>query len=127
MKSGRALPPIAAPFEPADFCVEEMPAMDAPMWPVHPFTWLQPDLQPVLPDMCGLAIERHHKLPAPGLVDLGMQVIHGPGANEAAREEVRRRRGVPREIAPVPHYAVPASNLPLLGWDPRAERRIGKA
>lgn len=106
--------PEAAPAPPApdvaSFVSVEARAVDAPMWPVHPVAWLQPELRPGDPGLSGLHIERHHRFPAPGFLQLAPTPASPPLTADTARDP----------LLPNAKRACPQSGLAPLGWDPRA-------
>lgn len=49
------------------FAAEDLRAVDAQMWPIHPVMWLQPECTPAVP-ASGLHAERSYKVPMPGFL-----------------------------------------------------------
>jgi tetratricopeptide (TPR) repeat protein len=111
-KKGGAVP--FAPMEPRP--------VDAPMWPIHPTIWFQPELAPSAPAWSGLAIERRNRIPAPGFVQPDIAPWNRASALDNAC-------GV---LIPDPRPETPQNGLALLGWDPRTvlpegERRMSSS
>jgi hypothetical protein len=107
----------AAAMVPVDatFVTTEAEPVDAPMWPLHPALWLQPEAAPATPAWTGLAPERHNRIAAPGFLHLDLLQIDTappdrPGALEKSQDPLR----------PGTCLEFPQSGLTLLGWDPRA-------
>jgi hypothetical protein len=101
----------AAQQEPAAaFIVMEPQGIDAPMWPLHPVVWLQPDRKVASPGWSGLCIEHRYRLPAPGFLQIA--AVPGCPPGHAADERNPLPPGVSRRL--------PESDLIPLGWDPRA-------
>jgi hypothetical protein len=102
------LPKIEPPPELAGFINTESQPQDAPMWPIHPVLWLQPQLQLGVP-ATGLHIERKHTVPIPDALRLSVTPVNRPALLE-------------KNFSPVPPHIdrrLPASGLGPLGWDPR--------
>jgi hypothetical protein len=91
---------VAIPVEP----------VDAPMWPIHPAGWLQPEAPAAAPFWTGLTIERRHRLPAPDLIQLPLAPFPRAGSIDATREA----------LFTAASPAIPPSDLTPLGWDARA-------
>jgi hypothetical protein len=104
----------AAAHELAGFARVAIREMDAQMWSVHPVAWLQPELKPRLPGSSGLSIERHHRFPVPGLLDLQIAAVD---------PSHKREEHIPRELPPLVRHTLPESDLVPLGWDPRVVTR----
>lgn len=94
----------------AAFVTIEAEPVDAPMWPLHPVAWLQPEPVPSVPLWTGLAIERHNRIPAPGFLLLDIAPPDCPSTLDSARDPLR----------PDIHRELPQSCLTPLGWDVRA-------
>jgi hypothetical protein len=100
-----------APFPIAEeFAEIEPKPIDAPMWLLHPVSWLQAERSPSVPLWTGLAIERHYRIPRPEFMPLETAAPNRPGAldNSCAA------------LAAEPRCELPQSDLAPLGWDPRA-------
>jgi hypothetical protein len=103
--------------ERAGFVKAELQAQDAPMWPIHPDMWLQPELRLAVPAASGLRIERKHSVPSPEFVREPMTPVSHPASLQTTVHPV------------LPHVdqQLPASGLAPLGWDPRvASHGTGK-
>jgi hypothetical protein len=99
-------PEVAAtPF--AGIAVE---AIDAPMWPIHPPGWFQPDAPAAAPSWSGLTIERHNRIPAPDFVRSPLEPFDHTAVADGRREACRSS----------PKPGISGSDLAPLGWDPRA-------
>jgi hypothetical protein len=100
------------------FVIAEPQPIEATMWPIHPVTWFQPELAPLLPSWSGLSIEHRDKPPAPDF-------LH-PEARPAGRVDALSGECNPRP--PDVRRELPQSELTPLGWDPRAvaDRERGK-
>ncbi len=98
--------------EPAAFVRVESQAQNAPMWPIHPDMWLQPELQLGVPAASGLRIERRHGVPSPEFVREPMTPVSHPPSRETTVHPVLPRIG----------QQLPGSGLAPLGWDPRVGR-----
>jgi hypothetical protein len=96
---------LAAPF--AGISIEPI---DAPMWPIHPPGWFQPEAAASAPSWSGLTIERRHRIPAPGLLHFPLAPFDRPEVRENRREA----------LLPASGPVIPDSGLEPLGWDPRA-------
>jgi len=59
--------------------------IDAPMWPIHPAGWLQPEAPAAAPSWTGLTIERRNRIPAPDLIQFPLVPFPRPGAIDAGR------------------------------------------
>jgi hypothetical protein len=94
----------------APFTRIEAEPLDAPMWPIHPAVWFQPEVPPMAPAWSSLTIERHNRIPAPGLVQFDIAPLDR--ADEAADES--------DALAPAARPGLSESDLEPLGWDPRA-------
>ena len=93
----------------AGFVKAESQAQDAPMWPIHPAMWLQPELRLHVPAASGLRNERQHSAPSPEFV-------------RGTMKPAGRTSPIEKTVHPVvPRVAqrLPASGLAPLGWDPR--------
>jgi hypothetical protein len=112
---------IASPQELAGFARATIRPVDAEMWPVQPVVWLQPEWKPALPASSDLRIERHHKIPVPGFLNVA------PGrscsAGGLAAGSSIPSPALPPNVRPTP----PESCLTLLGWDPRTVVPSGSA
>ncbi|HTS66320.1 MAG TPA: hypothetical protein VMH28_30060 [Candidatus Acidoferrales bacterium] len=95
------------------FAALDLAPVDAPMWPLYPAMWFQPELPPSSPQSSGLAIERRHPVPTPDFERCDAASIDLPAAPGRLGQVL-----VPRADA-----AVPASDLAPLGWDPRTVGR----
>jgi hypothetical protein len=93
----------------APFAAIETEAIDAQMCLTHPVVWLEPEVEPVIPESSGLSIERRHRVPAPDFVRLRTASTCDPPLLEK-RSDL---------LSPRPQPRIPASGLALLGWDPR--------
>lgn len=101
----------------AGFVKAAAEAQDAPMWPIHPVMWLQPELRLQVPAASGLHIERKHSVPAPEFARGTLTPVSGTPSLEKSVHPVLPRIGR--------HF--PASGLAPLGWDPRvASHETGK-
>jgi hypothetical protein len=115
---------IAGTQELAGFAPSKIHAVDAEMWPVQPVIWLQPEWKPGLPASSGLSIERRHKIPVPGFLNVaagrGYPLICSAGGLAA---------GQPSALSAQPKVRLtpPESGLTLLGWDPRTVVPVGQA
>jgi hypothetical protein len=99
----------------AGFPPARIQPVDAEMWPVQPVIWLQPEWKPG-PTSSDLSIERHHRIPVPGFLNVATgrgygfcnagDLAAGPSAAPPARP-------------PGLQLTPPESGLTLLGWDPR--------
>jgi hypothetical protein len=96
----------------AAFVREGSEAQDAPMWPIHPDMWLQPELQLAVPAASGLRIERQHGVPSPEFVREPMTPVSHPPSFQTTVHPVLPRVG----------QQLPGSGLAPLGWDPRVGR-----
>jgi hypothetical protein len=97
--------PVDATFAP----IEAEP-IDAPMWPLHPALWFQPERMPSVPVWTGLAIERHNRIPAPDFLHFDTAPPDRPDTLDSSCDALTP--GARREL--------PQSGLAPLGWDPRA-------
>ena len=103
--------------EMAGFLKTELAAQDAPMWPIHPAMWLQPELRLAVPAESGMRIERRHTVPAPDAISISMNFVNHP-----ALPDKTARPALPRL-----ERRLPSSDLAPLGWDPRvAAHTAGK-
>ena len=93
----------------AGFLKTESAAQDAPMWAIHPFLWLEPELRLAVPAFSGLHIERTHTVPAPDAVRIPMTAVNHTAPSEKLAQPVR----------PLIGRHLPTSDLAPLGWDPR--------
>ncbi|HJZ96782.1 MAG TPA: hypothetical protein VKE70_09740 [Candidatus Solibacter sp.] len=113
---------VAIPVEP----------IDAPMWPIHPAGWLQPEAPAAAPSWTGLTIERRNRIPAPDLIQFPLVPFPRPGAIDAGRllknrgqtahfagEGTEHQQFSSRNGCLTPVFQQPADLAPL-GWDPRA-------
>jgi hypothetical protein len=91
---------VAIPVEP----------VDAPMWPIHPAGWLQPEAPAAAPSWTGLIIERRNRVPAPDLIQFPLAPFPRAGAINVTSGAVFSA------AAPT----LGQSDLVPLGWDPRA-------
>jgi hypothetical protein len=115
----------------AGFAPANIQPVDAEMWPVQPVIWLQPEWKPALPVASDLRIERHHKIPAPGFLNLAPEQWGGPPgprirygcSSEPPATSSTLSRALPPDILLTP----PESGLTLLGWDPRTVVPVGQA
>ena len=108
--SAKRIPRKAEPAkELAPFLKTESAPEDAPMWPVHPVMWLQPELRLAVPAATGLVIERKHTIPVSGFLENSMTP-----ANHA-----RALDRTAQPVLPSIRTRLPASDLTPLGWDPR--------
>lgn len=85
-------------------------SVDAPMWPIHPAGWLQPETHATPPTWTGLVIERRNRLPAHDLIEFPLAPFSRAGAMESAHEP----------LFPAADPSMQQSDLTPLGWDPRA-------
>jgi hypothetical protein len=95
--------------ERAGFVKAELQAQNAPMWPIQPAMWLQPELRLGVPAASGLRIERKHSVPSPEFVREPMTPVSHPP----------RLQTTVHPILPCVDQQLPASGLAPLGWDPR--------
>jgi hypothetical protein len=101
----------------AEFIKPELQTEDAPMWPIHPVMWLQPELRLQIPAGSGLHIERKYSVPSPEFVHSAMTPVSHPPALDMTVHPV----------LPCVGRQLPESGLAPLGWDPRvASHRTGK-
>ena len=100
----------------APFRTMEPVPVDAPMWPIHPAAWLQPERPPAAPAWNDLAAERQHRIPGPGFAVAALRTWDRPAAPEHPAEAMITR----------PVAGIPESGLGPLGWDPRVESRREK-
>ncbi len=105
----------AAPAEPppaidAPFAATDLEPIDAPMWPIQPGQWFQPDLAPTVPLWSGLAIERLHRVPTPDFLGSDILPVDRLSALDDSHASLRANAVPPR---------LPPSDLAPLGWDPR--------
>ncbi|HUI82103.1 MAG TPA: hypothetical protein VLY24_29480 [Bryobacteraceae bacterium] len=108
--TAKRIEPPAKPLpELAPFIKTEAQAQNAPMWPVHPVMWLQPQLRPAVPAESGLSVERKHTVPAPDALRFELTPVNHPASPEM----------VVRPVPPQIQRQLPASGLAPLGWDPR--------
>ena len=103
--AGLAPQPVDATFA----AIEAVP-IDAPMWPLHPALWFQPERAPSVPVWTGLVIERHNRIPAPDFPRFDTAPPDRPGTLHNSCDALRP--GARREL--------PESGLTPLGWDARA-------
>jgi hypothetical protein len=89
--------------------VEPGPAT-APMFPLEPGTWLQPEFDVVAPKVAGIRIERRAKLAVPTFA----RIDAPPNPGRAVPSEASDSRPSAVEVV------WPAGDLRLLGWDARA-------
>ena len=92
--------------------------VDAPMWPIHPAGWLQPEVPAAPPSWTGLMIERRHRIPAPDFIQLPLAPF-----DRAGEEPLPHGRGSATGVRTndaTGGPAAPQSDLAPLGWDPRA-------
>jgi hypothetical protein len=108
----RAVPELPS----APFRTMEPGPVDAPMWPIHPAAWLQPERAPSAPGWSDLAAERQHRIPAPGFAIAAVRPLDRAAAAEHPDQA----------MPPRPVTGIPESGLGTLGWDPRAESRREK-
>jgi hypothetical protein len=92
------------------FAPIEAEPIDAPMWPLHPALWFQPERAPSVPVWTGLVIERHNRIPAPDFPRFDTAPPDRPGTLHNSCDALRP--GARREL--------PESGLTPLGWDARA-------
>jgi hypothetical protein len=115
----------AGPQDLAGFAPANVHPVDAEMWPVQPVIWLQPEWKPGLPASSGLSIERHHKIPVPGFLNVapgrGYPLICSTGGLAAGLSSA------PSALLPKVRLTCPESGLTLLGWDPRTVVPPGQA
>ena len=104
-----AAPPAPAPPD-ESFAGIEIEPIEAPMWPIHPALWFQPELAPSAPQWSGLEIERHNRVPVPDFVRSDIAPFDRPGVRDTSCGA----------LTPCVRPAVPPSDLAPLGWDPRA-------
>lgn len=104
-ESEMALEVLTAPF-----ATISVAPIDAPMWPVYPPGWFQPETAPAAPSWSGLNIERRNRIPAPDLVHLPLAAVDRGAEPNHEREPFLYAR----------HPAIPDGAVELLGWDPRA-------
>ncbi|MGD1070510.1 MAG: hypothetical protein ABSB15_10255 [Bryobacteraceae bacterium] len=108
----RAARSVPQPID-ATFAATGAGPIDAPMWPLHAALWLQPEPAPSIPAWTGIAIERHHRIPAPDFLQFDTAPANRPGALDDSRDAIEPRTGP----------QLPPSGLAPLGWDPRAVGR----
>jgi hypothetical protein len=108
---------VTANQELAGFPPARIQPVDAEMWPVQPVIWLQPEWKPG-PTSSDLSIERHHRIPVPGFLNVatgrGYSLICNPGGLAAGLSSA------PPASLPKVSLTSPESGLTLLGWDPRS-------
>jgi hypothetical protein len=115
------VPPELAGFGPAN-----IQPIDAEMWPIQPVMWLQQEWTPGPPASSDLRIERHHRVPVPGFLNLDAGRGYRLDDLEAARERQWSSAPgalppeLPPALPPIVRLTPPQSGLTLLGWDPRA-------
>jgi hypothetical protein len=97
----------------AGFLTSTIEPVDAPMWPIHAALWLQSEQAPSIPAWTGLAVERHHRIPAPDFLHAEHVPFNQAGVLESSRDM----------LLPVSHGRFPESDLAPLGWDPRTVAR----
>ena len=107
---GRLAPEVAPEILAAPFAGVETEPIDAPMWPIHPAGWLQPEAPAAAPSWSGLHIERRNRIPSADLRQFGLEPFD--------RSDGPDLRCEPLVAAARP--AVPNTGLDPLGWDPRA-------
>jgi hypothetical protein len=113
-----------APEIKAAACVDiPVEPVDAPMWPIHPAGWLQPEAPATAPSWTGLNIERRHRIPAPDFLHFALAPFPLPGC-EAGLASVSQQPACPEAAFPVARPMVPQTDLAPLGWDPRAASPI---
>jgi hypothetical protein len=117
-----AVDSTAGPQELAGFAPANIQPVDAEMWPVQPVIWLQPEWRPALPASSGLRIERHHKIPAPGFLNVAPEKWGGPPARLVTPWSRSSEPPPPPDVRLTP----PESGLTLLGWDPRTVVPVGQ-
>jgi hypothetical protein len=106
----------------AIFAPAKIQPIDAEMWPVQPVIWLQSEWRPGLPASSGLYIERHHKIPVPGFLNLAAGRGYCSAGGFAAGLSSAQSAVLPKvRLTP------PESGLTLLGWDPRTVVPSGSA
>jgi hypothetical protein len=101
--------PAAQPVD-GTFATMEAEPIDAPMWPLHPALWFQPERAPSAPVWTGLVIERHNRIPAPDFLHSEIAPTDRPGTLDRTCDALTP--GARREL--------PESGLMPLGWDARA-------
>ena len=106
----------------AGFVPANIHSVDAEMWPVQPVIWLQPEWKPGLPVSSGLSIERHHKIPVPGFLNVAAGRGYCSAGGLAAGLS-----SAPSVLLPKVRLTCPESGLTLLGWDPRTVVSVGQA
>jgi hypothetical protein len=94
----------------ATFAGISIEPIDAPMWPIHPPGWFQPEAPAAAPSWSGLNIERRHRIPAPGLLHFPLAPFDRPAERDDRREA----------LLPTASPVIPHSGLEPFGWDPRA-------
>jgi hypothetical protein len=133
--------PVAGPQELAGFVPADIRHVDAEMWPIEPVAWLQPEWKPELPVASGLRVERTHKIPVPGFLNLETGRGYGsagtkevgqalPPANPDGLQKLAGESAWPTglpAILPNVRLSPPQSGLTLLGWDPRTAVQVGPA
>jgi hypothetical protein len=92
--------------------------IDAPMWPIHPAGWLQPEAPAAAPSWTGLTIERRNRIPAPDLIQFPLAPFSRTGAIDASIDASREA------LFPAARPIIRQSDLAPLGWDPRATSPI---
>jgi hypothetical protein len=90
--------------------------IDAPMWPIHPGAWFQPERAPSFPAWSGLGVERHNRIPAPDFWRDDILPLNCVDTCDIPA----------KELAPNPQPVLPDSGLTALGWDPRTVYRKEK-
>jgi hypothetical protein len=93
----------------AEFAVLDAEPVDAPMWPLHPTLWFQPELKPTDSIWSGLVIEHHNRIPAPDFMAFDIVPLNCPGTTDSPRAA----------FTPDARRVLPQSGLAPLGWDPR--------
>lgn len=101
--------PAPQPVE-ATFATIEAVPIDAPMWPLHPAQWFEPERAPSVPVWTGLVIERHNRIPAPDFLHSDTAPPNRPRTLDSSCDALTP--GARREL--------PESGLTPLGWDARA-------
>ena len=102
----------------AAFATNETELIDAPMWPLHSAHWFQPELAPSIPVWTGLAIARHHRIPAPGFLPSDITSPNRPVALDSTFASTLD--GSRDALSSGARRELPQSGLAPLGWDARA-------
>jgi hypothetical protein len=119
---GPAAEAAASLPELAGFAPANIQPIDAEMWPIQPVMWWQPEWKPGLHTSSDLRVERNHRIPIPGFLNLAA----GRGFRLDDLDAAPSRRLPAAPLRPEVRLTPPESGLSLLGWDPRAVVRAGQ-